>query len=111
MHEGGTYSDISVIYPPPEAENIVFLDYCMNLDKIMMLLSNGKICLYSFDRAGAQDPLLESVQDEKAIIDHDRRKLTQTISSMMICKTVPLRIDCEIHTEVASEKLAAEVKA
>jgi len=67
--------DISIIFPPPGAQNVLFMQYCMNLKRVILLLSHGNICLYSFDRTGLQDPILEHVHNEQDIVDSDHRKM------------------------------------
>jgi hypothetical protein len=40
---------ISTIYPPPGAKEVIFLGYCMNLDRIIVVLVSGTICVYRID--------------------------------------------------------------
>ena len=40
---------ISTIYPPPGAKEVIFMGYCMNLDKIFLVLVSGTICVYRID--------------------------------------------------------------
>jgi hypothetical protein len=40
---------IATIYPPPSAKEILYIHYCMNLDRILLLLEGGAICIYHID--------------------------------------------------------------
>ena len=37
---------LSTIYPPPTAKNVSFMAYCMNIDRIILMLASGTICVY-----------------------------------------------------------------
>jgi len=50
---------ITTIYPPPSAKDIVQMQYCMNLDKIFLLLATGIICVYSIDGSRQNTTVLE----------------------------------------------------
>ena len=40
---------VSTIFPPPTSKEIKQVLYCMNLDKIFLLLATGIICVYILD--------------------------------------------------------------
>ena len=167
------YIEACIIYPPPDSENIEYVEYCMNLQKIVVLLNNGRICLYKIiehieepkvpkvpevkeyedaeveegnaNDAGSEDfesidldnlsgtpesnrnevvseedpdspptdvnceSVLESVFDQKQITDADKRKLNQRITSIILTKSIPLKIDCEIYEDTKKEKLIEEM--
>jgi len=50
---------ITTIYPPPTANDIVEIKYCMNLDKIFLLLATGMICIYGIDKKMNNSAVLE----------------------------------------------------
>lgn len=62
------YVEACIIYPPPDSENIEFVDYCMNLQKIVVLLNNGRICLYSIVEHIEEpaDPEVKEYKDAEA---------------------------------------------
>jgi len=41
---------VSIIYPPPSGKDIVYFEFCMNLQRIFVLLASGNLCIYSFMR-------------------------------------------------------------
>ena len=40
---------LSTIYPPPGAKDVMFVGYCMNKDRVFILLLTGTLCIYRFD--------------------------------------------------------------
>lgn len=44
--------EISTIYPPPTAKEVVFLQYCMNLERVFLMLISGALCIYRMNEAG-----------------------------------------------------------
>lgn len=58
---------ISTIYPPPGAKDVLFLGYCMNLEKIIVVLVNGSICVYRIDES--QNAILEKILNHNEIKD------------------------------------------
>ena len=35
-----------MIFPPPSSQDVLFCQYCMNLDRVIVVLVDGKICIY-----------------------------------------------------------------
>lgn len=56
------------------------------------------------------ESVLESVFDQRQIMDADKRKLNQRISSIILGKAIPLKIDCEIYEDTKKEKLIEEME-
>jgi hypothetical protein len=71
----------------------------MNLDKIFVLLANGFLCIYLLDPSSQNTTVLELMQDPKDIKDSSGKSLTQDITSIAFCNTVPPKLDCEIFSD------------
>jgi hypothetical protein len=50
---------VSTIYPPPTAKAVMFIEYCMPLKRVFVLLTSGTLCIYRIDRETA---ILEKLQ-------------------------------------------------
>jgi len=50
---------LSTIYPPPTAKTVMFIYYCMTLNRVFILLTSGTLCIYKIDRDTA---ILEKMQ-------------------------------------------------
>lgn len=66
--------EISTIYPPPTAKEVVFISYCMNLDRIFLMLISGALCIYRMNEAGTA--ILEKMQHPNMIRDETGKSLT-----------------------------------
>ena len=99
---------ISTIYPPPGVKDVMFLGYCMNLDRIFIMLVTGTLCIYRFDES--ETAILEKLMDSNEIKDSLSRSLSQTITAVTFCQTIPPKFDTEIFTEssVVNFKLIEE---
>ena len=104
---------ISIIYPPPTAKDIKFFYYCMNLDRVYLMLVTGTICVYKFDRHKVQEPAqLQQLMETKNIKDSMRRSLNQEVTTMSFCKTIPPMIDEETINRaiVTPQKINEEIE-
>ena len=66
---------LSTIFPPPSAKEVVFLSYCMNLDRIFIMLVNGTMCIYRIDSTGTA--ILEKMHSSSMIKDRNNKTLNQ----------------------------------
>jgi len=48
-----TCTTLSTIYPPPTAKAVMFIEYCIPLERIFILLTSGTLCVYRIDRETA----------------------------------------------------------
>ena len=39
----------TVIFPPPGAQDVRFFDYCSTLERVLVVLVDGTICVYQVD--------------------------------------------------------------
>jgi hypothetical protein len=60
---------ISTIYPPPTSKEIKQIHYCMNLNKIFLLLDSGIICVYELDADRQNSASLQKFQHSYEIKD------------------------------------------
>ena len=67
--------ELSTIYPPPTAKEVVFLSYCMNLDRIFLMLISGALCIYRMNDAGTA--ILEKLHHSNMIKDENGKALSQ----------------------------------
>ena len=88
---------ISTIYPPPTAKNVVFLGYCMNLDRIFLMLVSGTICVYRINQA--ETAILEKMLQSNMIKDSSTKALNQSVTSICFCSTIPPMFDVDIYNE------------
>jgi hypothetical protein len=88
---------ISTIYPPPGAKEVIFLGYCMNLDKIFMVLVSGTICVYRIDET--ETSILEKLLYSNQIKDSFLRNLSQGVTSVTFSSIIPPKVDVEIFNE------------
>lgn len=66
--------EISTIYPPPTAKEVVFMNYCMNLERVFLMLISGALCIYRLNEAGTA--ILEKVQHPNMIRDDSSKSLS-----------------------------------
>jgi WD40 repeat protein len=90
---------ISTIYPPPTAKNVVFLGYCMNLDRIFLMLVSGTICVYRINQA--ETAILEKMLQSNMIKDAIGKVLNQSITSICFSATIPPKFDVDIYNEAS----------
>jgi len=88
---------ISTIYPPPTAKEVSFVSYCMNLDRIFLMLVNGTICVYRIN--DADTAILEKVSHSNMIKDSTGKAISQQVTSICFCNTVPPKMDIEVFNE------------
>lgn len=62
------------IFPPPGAQEVLFVGYCMNIDIIVVVLLDGTICLYKLDHE-ANTALLDKRIKHSEILDQANRSL------------------------------------
>lgn len=91
---------ISTIYPPPTAKNVVFLGYCMNLDRIFLMLVSGTICVYRINQA--ETAILEKMLQSNMIKDTAGKALNQNITSICFAATIPPWTDVDVYNEASS---------
>jgi len=91
---------ISTIYPPPGAKEVMFLGYCMNLQRIFLVLVTGSVCVYRIDKG--ETSILEKLLYSNQIKDSMSRYLTQTITAVSFCQTIPPKFDMEIFNNETS---------
>lgn len=92
---------VSTIYPPPGAKEVIFLGYCMNLDKIIVVLVSGTICVYRIDEN--KTTILEKLLYSNQIKDSLSRNLNQNVTSVTLTKIIPPKFDVEIFNEGTAE--------
>ena len=85
---------LSTVYPPPGAKEVVFIDYSQSANLITLLLANGNICLYFFE--GKEVSCLTQMTELHEIKDRLNRKLTQKITSITLGSVTPPKFDSEI---------------
>jgi len=88
---------LSTIYPPPGAKDVMFMGYCMNKDRVFILLTTGTLCIYRFDEG--QTAILEKLMHSNEIKDIMQRSLSQSITAVTFCQTIPPKFDCEFFNE------------
>lgn len=88
---------ISTIYPPPGAKEVMFFGYCMNLDRIYLVLYTGTICVYRIDETDTS--VLERLIYSTDIKDALSKPLSQHITSATFCRTIPPKFDVEVFDE------------
>lgn len=72
---------LSIIYPPPQGERILFFDYCMNLQKILILFDNGTLNIYNFIKdpervinyKGSRNSLMGMFDDKERELDDNEK--------------------------------------
>lgn len=87
---------ISTVYPPPTAKELLAIEYCMSLNRFFILLASGTICVYKFDKETA---ILERLQYPNQLKDTEGRSMSQSITTLGFCNVTPPRYDCEIVRE------------
>jgi len=87
---------ISIIYPPPTAKELLAVEYSMSLNRFFILLSSGTICIYKYDKETA---ILEKLQYPNQLKDSEGRAMSQTITTLSFCNVIPPRYDWEIVRE------------
>lgn len=107
---------MSIIYPPPTGKDVLQFEYCMNLNKVFVLLVTGSLCIYNYthhddnqeryksllDAAElqfvdkTQNGILETLQERKSITDSMNHTISQEITCMALCNTEPPSYDEEI---------------
>ena len=68
---------ISTIYPPPTAKELKAVEYSMALNRFIILLKSGTLCVYKFDKETA---ILEKLQYPNQLKDSEGRAMNQTIT-------------------------------
>lgn len=72
------------LYPPPSAQKIITLTHSINLNRVIVLLTNCSICVYKVNRETA---LLEKILQQNEIKDCEDKPINaQAISSMEILR-------------------------
>jgi WD40 repeat protein len=92
--------DISTIFPPPTAKEVVFLSYCMNLDRIFLMLVTGALCVYRMNEA--RTAILEKMLYPNMIKDESGKVLNQVVTSICFTSVIPPKYDVEMWNEHAS---------
>lgn len=87
---------ISTIYPPPTAKELLVVEYSMFLNRFFILLASGTICIYKFDKETA---ILEKLQYPNQLKDSEGRAMSQIITTLGFCNVMPPRYDWEIVRE------------
>lgn len=87
---------ISTIYPPPSAKELLAVKYSMSLNRFIILLTSGTVWVYRFDKETA---ILEKIQYPKQLKDSENRSMNQIITTMEFWSVVPPQSDCEIVRE------------
>ena len=70
---------ISTVYPPPTAKELLAIEYCMSLNRFFILLASGTICVYKFDKETA---ILERLQYPNQLKDTEGRSMSQSITTL-----------------------------
>ena len=53
----------SIIYPPPTGKDVLQFEYCMNLNKVFVLLATGSLCIYNYTQTDANQERFKSFLD------------------------------------------------
>ena len=87
---------LSTIYPPPTAKEVMFIQYCMSLQRMFILLTSGTLCVYRIDKDTA---ILEKLQYPNQLKDSEGKCVSQQITAMAMASSTPPKYDCEIFNE------------
>lgn len=93
---------LSTIYPPPTAKEVMFIEYCMTLKRMFVLLTSGTLCIYKIDKDTA---ILEKLQYPNQLRDSEGKSVGQQLTSMMFASSIPPKYDCEIFNEGGARTL------
>ena len=63
---------IATIFPPPGAKEVVFCGYSMLVDRIIVVLQDGTICVYRIDEEGDAS-ILDKIIEANQIKDVNNR--------------------------------------
>ena len=88
----------STIYPPPTPNSIQQVVFCMTLNRVLLLLESGSLCIYKVDNR--ETATLDKLQFAKQIKDYEGKKLSSLITCMSIITTVPPMFDNEVIGDV-----------
>lgn len=89
--------EVSTIYPPPTAKEVVFIQYCMNLGRVFLMLISGALCIYRVNEAGTA--ILERMQHPNQIRDETGKTLSQQVSSITFSSVIPPKFDVEMWND------------
>lgn len=88
----------STIFPPPGAKEVMFCGYSMLVDRIILVLLDGTICVYLLDEDGDAS-ILDRIIESKSIKDAHNRNLNQQVTSVTLADTIPPNFDFETFSE------------
>ena len=66
----------------------------MALKRVFVFLESGIFCVYKVE--GRETATLENLQMPEKLRDYEGKKLTQTITALMLCSLEPPKTDNEI---------------
>lgn len=73
----------TTIFPPPSARDVLYLGYCMNIERVFVVLVDGTVCVYRLDDE-LHTAVLEKRVKSSDIKDRLGRSLTQSITSVTL---------------------------
>lgn len=85
---------VYTIYPPPGAKEIMYFGYNTCLDRVIVVLMTGSICVYRNDNI-ERTSILERMIHSNQIKDNHNISLSQKITSVTFSSTIPPNYDVE----------------